>query len=95
MTNVQRGVARVLFALALWFTPVFGAELRLSQDVAIHGEDVVGQLARPVTEMEEALAQRGCHAFTRAYWSDITPLRTLHVEVRCTEASDEERLGLR
>ncbi len=84
-----------LSALALWCAPALGDEMTVSREVEIRGDDVVGQLARPVAEMEEELIRRGCHALSRAYWSDTTPLRTLHVEVRCKEGDDDGRLSLR
>ena len=95
MIRACSGVAGVLSALALWSAPTAGAEITVSRDVQIFGDDVLGQLARPVADMEAELAQRGCRAFSRAYWSDATPFRTLHIEVRCKEGDDDERLSLR
>jgi len=89
------GAAGALLAQALLTAPALGAELAVSRDVEIYGDDVTGQLASPVADMEAELAQRGCRAFSRAYWSDTTPFRTLHVEVRCKEGDEEERLSLR
>lgn len=88
-------VTGILSALALWCTPALGAEIAVSRDVEIFGADVAGQLARPVAEMEEELTRRGCHAFSRTYWSDTTPLRVLHVEVRCKERDEDGRLAFR
>ena len=95
MIGARSRVAGVLSALALWSAPTLGAEITVSRDLEIFGDDVVGQLARPVADMEAELAQQGCRAFSRAYWSDTTPFRTLHVEVRCKEGDEEERLSLR
>jgi hypothetical protein len=95
MTRTGGGVTGVLLALVLPFAPALGAELTVSRDVEISGDDVTGQLTPPVADMEAELARRGCHAFTRAYWSDTAPLRTLHVEVRCKEGDEDGRLSLR
>jgi hypothetical protein len=95
MAGAHKSVTRVLVALALWWVPALGAEMSVSRDVDVAGDDVVGQLTRPVADMEDELAQRGCVAFSRAYWSDTSPLRTIHIEVRCKEGSDHERLSLR
>lgn len=84
-----------LSALALWCVPALGDEMTVSREVEILGDDVVGRLARLVAEMEEELTRQGCHALSRAYWSDTTPLRTLHVEVRCKEGADDGRFSLR
>ncbi len=89
------GVSGALVMLALWSAPTLGAEITVSRDVEIFGDDVVGQVARPVADMEAELAQQGCRVFSRAYWSDTIPFRTLHVEVRCKEGDDDERLSLR
>jgi hypothetical protein len=94
MIGARSTVAGVL-SLVLWSAPALGAEITVSRDLEIFGDDVVGQLARPVADMEAELAQQGCRAFSRAYWSDTTPFRTLHVEVRCKEGDDGERLSLR
>jgi hypothetical protein len=85
----------VLTALTLRCAPAVGAEVAVSRDVEIHGDDVAGQLVLPVSDMEGELARQGCRVFSRAYWSDTTPLRTLHVEVRCKEGGNDERLSLR
>ncbi len=95
MAGARGSVTGVLWALALWCAPALGAELAVLRDVEVFGDDVAGQLARPVAEMEEELIRRGCHTFSRAYWSDTTPLRTLHVEVRCKEGDEDGRLSLR
>lgn len=87
--------AAVLGLLALWTVPAFGAEMIVSREIEIAGEDVAGLLARPVAEMERELADRGCVRFARAYWSDAAPLRTLRLEVRCKDGQDNERLSLR
>ena len=88
-------VAGALLALGLFKAPALGAEMAVSRDVEIYGNDVAGQVALPVADMEAELARRGCRAFARAYWSDTTPLRTLHIEVRCKEGNDDERVSLR
>lgn len=95
MTRAQGGVGSVLVALALGWAEAQGAEMIVSRDVEVAGDDVAGQLQRPVADMEHELAQRGCVAFSRAYWSDTTPLRTIHVEVRCKEGHEHGRLSLR
>ena len=93
---MSRGeVIGILMTQVLLTAPALGAELAVSQDVAVYGDDVAGQLALPVADMEAELGRRGCHAFSRAYWSDTTPLRTLHVEIRCKEGNDDERVSLR
>ena len=94
MAKAHGRVAGVLTALALWCAPGVGAEVAVSRDVEIHGDDVAGQLGLPVSDMEAELARQGCRVFSRAYWSDTTPLRTLHVEVRCKESDGDERLSL-
>ncbi len=95
MDSARGGVALVLSMLALCCVPALGAELTVSRDVEVAGDDVAGQIARPVADMEQELARQGCRAFSRAYWSDTIPLRTLHVEVRCKEGDDDGRLSLR
>jgi len=93
---IRGGAVGVLLAQALLSAPALGAELAVSRDVEIYGDDVTGQLAPPVADMEAELARRGCRAMSRAYWTDTTPLRTLHVEVRCREeGNDDERVSLR
>ena len=87
-------VIGVLSALALWHAPAFGAEMVVSRDIEILGEDVVGHLERPMAEMEEELTRQGCRAVTRAFWSDSVPLRILHVELRCKDSGAKERLSL-
>jgi len=94
MDSPRRAVAGVLSALALCCTPALGAEMVASRDIEVAGDDVAAQLARPVADMERELARRGCLMFSRAYWSDRSPLRTLHVEVPCKEV-DDERVSLR
>ena len=59
------------------------------------GAFTAGQLGLPIVDTEAELGRQGCRAFSRAYWTDTTPLRTLHVEVRCKEGKDDERVGLR
>jgi len=95
MAGAQGSVASVLVALALWWAPALAAEMAVSRDVEVVGDDVAEQLQRPIADMEYELAQRGCVAFTRTYWSDTTPLRTIHVEVRCKEGDEHGRLSLR
>jgi len=95
MAGAQGSVASVLVALALWWAPALAAEMAVSRDVEVAGDDVAEQLQRPVADMEYELAQRGCVAFTRTYWSDTTPLRTIHVDVRCKEGDEHGRLSLR
>ncbi|OLC17178.1 MAG: hypothetical protein AUH77_05290 [Candidatus Rokubacteria bacterium 13_1_40CM_4_69_39] len=92
---IRGGAAGALLAQALLTAPALGAELAVSRDVEIYGDDVTGQLAPPVADMEAELARRGCRAMSRAYWTDTTPLRTLHVEVRCKEGNDDDRVSLR
>jgi hypothetical protein len=92
---IRGGAAGALLAQALLTTPALGAELAVSRDVEIYGDDVIGQLAPPVADMEAELARRGCRVMSRAYWTDTTPLRTLHVEVRCKEGNDDDRVSLR
>ena len=92
---IRGGAAGALLAQALLTAPALGAELAVSQDVEVYGDDVAGQLALPAADMEAELGRRGCHVFSRAYWSDTTPLRTVHVEVRCKEGNDDERVSLR
>jgi len=95
MAGAQGSVTSVLVALALWWAPALGAEMAVSREVDVAGDDLAGQLQQPVADMEDELAQRGCVAFSRAYWSDSTPLRTIHVEVRCKEGNEDGRLSLR
>jgi hypothetical protein len=95
MTRAHGSVASVLVAFALWYAEALGADMAVSRDVEVAGDDVAGQLQRPVADMEHELAQQGCVAFSRAYWSDTTPLRTIHVEVRCKEGNEHGRLSLR
>src|SRR3989442_1355819 len=97
-----RGMGYVMSSLAngfqapeLFAATALVAELAVSRDVEIYGDDVTGQLAPPVADMEAELARRGCRAMSRAYWTDTTPLRTLHVEVRCKEGNDDDRVSLR
>jgi len=89
------GMIGILLTQVLLTAPAPGAELAVSQDVEVYGDDVAGQLALPAADMEAELGRRGCHVFSRAYWSDTTPLRTVHVEVRCKEGNDDERVSLR
>ena len=85
----------VLVPLTLWTAPALGADMVVSREIEISGDDVTGLLARPVAEMEEELARQGCHQFSRSYWSDTTPLRAIRVEVRCKEGEDHGLLSLR
>ena len=95
MSKAHGRMAGVLTAPALWCALAGGAEVGVSRDVEIHGDDVAGQLVLPVSDMEGELARQGCRVFSRAYWSDTARLRTPHVEVRCKEGGDDERLSLR
>jgi len=70
-----------------------GAEVVLSREVTVHGENLVGQLTQPIAEMKQELATKGCSEFSLAYWSVNGPTR-LHVEVRCAEWVREVPLDL-
>ena len=95
MVNRLVRMAGVLAVLTLGTAPALGADMVVSREVEISGDDVAGLLAGPVADMEWELAGQGCHAFARAYWSETTPLRALRVEVRCKEGEDHERISLR
>jgi hypothetical protein len=76
------GFGVFLAGIALWAVPGYTAEVTSGRDVVVSGEDLPGQLAQPVAEMERQLSELGCSRFSRAYWSGDTPAR-LRIEVRC------------
>lgn len=76
------GAGVFLAFLAVGAVQGFGAEVAIWREVPVHGEDLAGQLARPVAEMKQQLANEGCDQVSLAYWSLGVPLR-LRVEVRC------------
>lgn len=76
------GLGFLLTGIALWGVPAHAAEVTVGRDVVVSGEDLPGQLAQPVAEMERQLSELGCSRFSRAYWSGDTPAR-LRIEVRC------------
>src|SRR3989441_7387292 len=88
---VRGGAAGVLLAQALLTAPALGAELAVSRDVEIYGDDVAGQLAPPVADMEAELARRGCPAMSRAHWTHTTPPPPPHPPGRCKEGQDRGR----
>ena len=69
----------------LAFGPAHGwaAEVALSREVTIQGENLVGQLAPPIAEMKRELTAKGCGEFSLAYWTVEDSSTRLHVEVRC------------
>lgn len=71
----------ILFAL-LWAAPAFGAEMAISREVAVHGQDLKGQLGQPLAAMKQELASQGCGQIAVAIWTMDVPTR-LRVEVRC------------
>src|SRR5207245_3276693 len=74
---IRGGAAGALLAQALLTAPALGAELAVSRDVEIYGDDVTGQLAPPVGDMEAELARRGWRGMSRGYWADTTRLSHL------------------
>jgi len=72
----------LLTGIALWGLPGYTAEVAVGRDVVVSSEDLPGQLAQPVAEMEQQLSRLGCNRFSRAYWSVDASAR-LRVEVRC------------
>src|SRR5256885_8313938 len=87
---IRGGAAGALLAQALLTAPALGAELAVSRDVEIYGDDVTGQLAPPVADMEAELARRGCHAVALPYLALNTPLRTLHPPGRFKGGKDDD-----
>lgn len=78
------GAAMLLGSLALSPAHAVGGEGAVWREIAVHGEDVLGQVARPVAELKEELMTQGCTEFSLAYWSGELPAR-LRVEVRCRD----------
>ncbi|MFQ5829875.1 MAG: hypothetical protein ACE5JD_12065 [Candidatus Methylomirabilia bacterium] len=76
------GAAGVLLLIALSAGQASGAEVALSREIAVHGQNLSGLIAQPVSEMKRELGKKGCIQFSLAYWSVNTPTR-LRVEVRC------------
>jgi len=76
------GAGTLLAFLSLWAGQGVGGETAICREVAVHGQDLAGQLAQPVTEMKQQLTGLGCDQFSLAYWSVDIPTR-LRVEVRC------------
>ena len=76
------GVGILLAFLSLWAGQGVGGETAIWREVAVHGQDLAGQLAQPVAEMKQELTSLGCNQFSLAYWTVDMPTR-LHVEVRC------------
>ena len=76
------GAGTLLTFLALWPGQGVGGEMAIWREVAVHGQDLAGQLAQPVAEMKQQLKSLGCTQFSLAYWSEDMPTR-LRVEVRC------------
>lgn len=62
--------------------------MRIWRDVAIHGDDLAGQLSESIDEMKHHLTSLGCQEFSLAYWSVDVPTR-LRVEVRCRSGMED------
>lgn len=78
------GVGTLLAFLSLWAGQGVGGETAIWREVAVHGQDLAGQLAQPVAEMKQQLKSLGCNQFSLAYWTVDIPTR-LRVEVRCRD----------
>lgn len=78
------GAGMLLASHALWAVRGAAGEVAIWREVIVHGQDLAGQLAQPVTEMKQQLMNQGCSQFSVAYWSVDTATR-LRVEVRCRD----------
>lgn len=87
------GAGMLLAFLALWAVQGVGGEVAIWREIAVHGQDLAGQLAQPVAEMKHQLTSLGCNQFSIAYWSVDLPTR-LRVEVRCRGWMRDVRLDL-
>ena len=76
------GAGMLVASLALWTGQGVGGEVAISREIAVHGQDLASQLARPVAEMKQELTYLGCNQFSLTYWSVDIPTH-LRVEVRC------------
>ncbi|MFQ5830138.1 MAG: hypothetical protein ACE5JD_13430 [Candidatus Methylomirabilia bacterium] len=72
----------LVISLALFAAPAGGAEVTISREVTVHGENLGGQLAQPLAKMKEQLMSQGCKEFSVAFWTVGIPSR-VRVEVRC------------
>src|SRR5256885_2171391 len=91
---IRGGAAGALLAQALLTAPALGAELAVSRDVEIYGDDVTGQLAPPVADMEAELARRGGRAVSPACWTHTPPRPPLPVAGGCKEGNDADPVSL-
>ena len=82
VSAVWLGAGMLLAFLALWPGQGVGGEAVIWREVAVHGQDLAGQLSQPVAEMKQQLMNLGCDQFSLAYWSEDMPT-LLRVEVRC------------
>lgn len=90
-TMIKRLVFLALLACPL---PSLAADLRISREVTVYGENLAGNLNRTVEEIKRELVDRDCEGFTVAYWSDSVPLQRLNVEVTCRRSEPDEALAL-
>ncbi|MBI4560915.1 MAG: hypothetical protein HY724_02635 [Candidatus Rokubacteria bacterium] len=82
LTRLAAGSLALLALLALWAGQGVGDEVAIWREVAVHGQDLAGQLAQPVAEMKQELTSLGCNQFSLAYWWGDLPTQ-LRVEMRC------------